>query len=62
MKVVNRTTDKIIEVEEIHFVQVLSRQGWDELVLPTSVQEYIDAGGFVAPKPKPKPRKRSIKK
>ena len=59
MKVVNKATDKIIEVEEIHFVQVLSRQGWDELVLPTSVQEYIDAGGFV--KPKPKPRRRTKK-
>jgi len=62
MKAVNRNTEQVIEVNESHYLQVLSRQGWDKLVLPTSVQEYIDAGGFVPPKPKPKPRKRRVKK
>jgi hypothetical protein len=64
MKIVNRVTEQIIEVEEVHFLHVLSKQGWDELVLPTTVQEYIDAGGFVKPKtqPKPKTTRRRIKK
>lgn len=68
MKVINRQSEQIIDVEEAHFRCVLSKQGWDELVLPTSVQEYVDAGGFVPPKvvkprskPKPKPRRKTVK-
>jgi len=55
LKVINRKSEQIIDVEEPHFRNVLSKQGWDELVLPTSVQEYIDAGGFV---PVPKTRRK----
>tara|TARA_R110002096_G_scaffold357534_3_gene550786 strand:- start:1176 stop:1370 length:195 start_codon:yes stop_codon:yes gene_type:complete len=64
LKVINRSSEQIIDVEETHFVAVLSKQGWDKLVLPTSVQEYIDAGGYVPPvKPrrKPKPKRKTVK-
>lgn len=53
IKVINKNTQAVIEVSPSHFIQVLSQQGWIELKLPTSVQEYIDAGGF-QPIPEPK--------
>lgn len=62
MKVINKTTEQIIEVEDNHFVQVLSKQGWDELVLPTTVQEYIDAGGYVPVKEEKKVVKTQVRK
>jgi hypothetical protein len=62
LKVINKTTEQIIEVEDNHFVQVLSKQGWDELVLPTTVQEYIDAGGYVPVKEEKKVVKTQVRK
>ena len=62
IKVINKNTQAVIEVSPSHFIQVLSQQGWIELKLPTSVQEYIDAGGFQPiPEPKKKPVKRKTK-
>ena len=63
MKIVNRKTEQIIDVEEDHYNGVLSKQGWDKLVLPTSTQEYIDAEGYVPPvKPRSKPKPRTKRK
>jgi hypothetical protein len=60
VRAVNTQTDRVIIVEDSHFNQVLSKQGWVELKLPTSVQEYIDAGGFVpVPEVKPKAKRKT---
>ena len=44
MKVINKVSSQIIEVEESHYRTVLVNNGWE--VVPTEVQNYLDNGGF----------------
>jgi len=36
-----------IEVERTHYLNVLSRNGYEPIPIYTNVQDYIDKGGFV---------------
>ena len=46
IKIRHKISGAEIEVERTHYLNVLSRNGYEAIPIYTGVQDYIDGGGF----------------